>query len=224
MDFRPKKAKQPIGSAAPKKAAEKRPTAPAPAAAEVEAEAGPAAEDEGETAAASNKALPARTWNFGAGPRPEGGSIRLERQAVPLLGPDEPACWHEALAALPPLGASPAPDADPAAAERASARALEDARAALAAAADAAERRAGPDARWLSTVRKSGTTSDRLAAWTLLVQEWPVGNLRSLDALLAMAESKAKRQAAQAVDSLRELFAGSLLPTRKVTIHSFAFL
>lgn len=47
-----------------------------------------------------------------------------------------------------------------------------------------AGRKNGQDARWLQQVRKSGTTSDKVAALTLLLQESAVANLKSLDALL----------------------------------------
>lgn len=47
-----------------------------------------------------------------------------------------------------------------------------------------AGRKNGQDARWLQQVRRSGTTSDRVAALTLLLQESVVANLRSLDVLL----------------------------------------
>ena len=47
-----------------------------------------------------------------------------------------------------------------------------------------AGRKNGQDARWLQQVRRSGTTSDKIAALTLLLQESAVANLRSLDALL----------------------------------------
>lgn len=52
--------------------------------------------------------------------------------------------------------------------------------------ADSYERRkkTDSDARWLETVRKSGTTADRVAALTVAVQDDPVASLRSLDALL----------------------------------------
>ena len=46
-------------------------------------------------------------------------------------------------------------------------------------------RKNGQDARWLQQVRRSGTTSDKVAALTLLLQESAVANLRSLDALLS---------------------------------------
>ena len=47
-----------------------------------------------------------------------------------------------------------------------------------------AGRKNGQDAKWLQQVRRSGTTSDKVAALTLLLQESAVANLRSLDALL----------------------------------------
>lgn len=46
-------------------------------------------------------------------------------------------------------------------------------------------RKNGQDAKWLQQVRRSGTTSDKVAALTLLLHENAVANLRSLDALLA---------------------------------------
>ncbi len=45
-------------------------------------------------------------------------------------------------------------------------------------------RRGGQDVKWLQEVRRSGTTADKVAAMTLLLQESAVANLRSLDELL----------------------------------------
>eukprot|EP00854_Cymbomonas_tetramitiformis_P005291 gene5291-6433_t len=47
-------------------------------------------------------------------------------------------------------------------------------------------------------------------------QENVPANMRSLDALLALATSKGKRQAAQAIEVLCELFSGCVLPDRKL--------
>ena len=49
-----------------------------------------------------------------------------------------------------------------------------------------AGRRNGADMRWLQEVRKVGTSADRVAAMTLLLQESAVANLRSLDELPAL--------------------------------------
>ena len=47
-----------------------------------------------------------------------------------------------------------------------------------------AGRRNGQDMKWLQEVRRMGTTADKVAAMTLLLQESAVSNLRSLDELL----------------------------------------
>lgn len=73
------------------------------------------------------------------------------------------------------------------------------------------------DMRWLMIARKTGTTADKVAAFTVLLQDNPVANLKSLDALLGMVTSKGgKRHAAMGIDALKELFVASLLPDRKL--------
>ena len=67
-----------------------------------------------------------------------------------------------------------------------------------------------------AVVRQAGTAADKIAAATVLVQEDPVANLRSLETLLALVEKArvkgGKRGATQAVASLQELFRDALLP------------
>ncbi|GLJ10892.1 hypothetical protein SUGI_0137430 [Cryptomeria japonica] len=71
--------------------------------------------------------------------------------------------------------------------------------------------------RMVSMAQKSGTTADRVAAITVLVQDNPLANLKALDTVLAMVTSKAgKRHAAVGIDALKELFFMSLLPDRKL--------
>lgn len=60
----------------------------------------------------------------------------------------------------------------------------------------AAGRRDGQDMKWLQEVRRMGTTADKVAAMTLLLQESAVSNLRSLDELLRWVS---KRSGARAV-------------------------
>lgn len=50
--------------------------------------------------------------------------------------------------------------------------------------------------KWLQEVRRMGTTADKVAAMTLLLQESAVSNLRSLDELLRWVS---KRSGARAV-------------------------
>jgi ribosome biogenesis protein MAK21 len=73
------------------------------------------------------------------------------------------------------------------------------------------------ETRWLMTARRSGTLADKVAAMTVMLQDNPVLNLRTLDALLGLVTSKGgKRQAAIGMDALKELFLASLLPDRKL--------
>ncbi|KAG6543422.1 hypothetical protein Mapa_015092 [Marchantia paleacea] len=73
------------------------------------------------------------------------------------------------------------------------------------------------DAEWLLKARRSGTSADRVAAMTVILQENPKANVRTLDALLGMMTSKAgKRHAATGIDALKELFLYNLLPDRKL--------
>ncbi|CAL8467747.1 g7285 [Coccomyxa elongata] len=152
-----------------------------------------------------------RTWNTGVGPRPG------EKQGKPLLGSSEPSLWYEAAAALPPLEADGATLSPEQLEERRSA--AEHALANEAAAFEnAIGRRGGQDVKWLQEVRRSGTTADKVAAMTLLLQESAVANLRSLDELLRWVgkSSGARAVAGQAIDALREIFIAALLPDRKL--------
>lgn len=73
------------------------------------------------------------------------------------------------------------------------------------------------DMRMVSMAQKSGTTADKVAAITVLVQDNPLANLKALDAILGMVTSKVgKRHAGVGIDALKELFFISLLPDRKL--------
>ncbi|XP_065175034.1 CCAAT/enhancer-binding protein zeta-like [Sycon ciliatum] len=71
------------------------------------------------------------------------------------------------------------------------------------------------DAKWIRTVMKTGTLSDRVAALALQIQESPVHQLSTLSNLLMMANKKVKREALIAVDTLKELFMVNLLPENR---------
>ncbi|KAL6137378.1 hypothetical protein ACLB2K_062670 [Fragaria x ananassa] len=73
------------------------------------------------------------------------------------------------------------------------------------------------DIKLLLTTQRSGTASDKISAFSVLVGDDPIANLRSLDALSGMVASKVgKRYAFAGFDALRELFLTSLLPDRKL--------
>ncbi|KAG1697812.1 hypothetical protein DVH05_015766 [Phytophthora capsici] len=68
------------------------------------------------------------------------------------------------------------------------------------------------DDKYLATMMKSGTLSDRVAALTLTSQTSPLHSLLRLGQLITMASKKARRESLMAVDSLKDLFLNNLLP------------
>jgi ribosome biogenesis protein MAK21 len=110
-------------------------------------------------------AVTGRTWVESVGPRPG------ESKGRSLLAHNEPTIWYEAAANLPalkvPAGARPLGEAAVEELRAAADRLLEQEAGAFE--RDLARRNAA-DSRWLSQVRRSGTTSDKVAAMTLLVQ------------------------------------------------------
>ncbi|KAM1010922.1 hypothetical protein ACFX13_047074 [Malus domestica] len=73
------------------------------------------------------------------------------------------------------------------------------------------------DIKLLLTTQRSGTASDKISAFSVLVGDNPIANMRSLDALIGMVTSKVgKRYAFAGFEALRELFLTSLLPDRKL--------
>ncbi|XP_047082099.1 protein SLOW WALKER 2-like [Lolium rigidum] len=78
-------------------------------------------------------------------------------------------------------------------------------------------RRGTGDLKLLEMSAKSGTSSDKVSAFTCLVEDNPIANMRALDSLIGMVASKAgKRYAFTGFDALRELFEMRLLPDRKL--------
>ncbi|KAK7294502.1 hypothetical protein RJT34_17391 [Clitoria ternatea] len=73
------------------------------------------------------------------------------------------------------------------------------------------------DIKMLISTQRSGTAADKVSAFSVLVGDNPIANLRSLDALLGMVTSKVgKRHAFTGFEALQELFIASLLPDRKL--------
>jgi hypothetical protein len=69
---------------------------------------------------------------------------------------------------------------------------------------------------WIETVLRSGTVSDKVAAWTVLIQQSFVHQMIHLESLLMMASKKGRRESIMAIDTLKELFLTDLLPDRKL--------
>ncbi|CAG0895017.1 unnamed protein product [Darwinula stevensoni] len=73
------------------------------------------------------------------------------------------------------------------------------------------------DFAWMETVVKKGTMADRMAAYTMLIQDSPVHTMRHLKQLLNLVSNKARREGLMALDTLKELFLSDLLlETRKL--------
>ncbi|KAL5708356.1 hypothetical protein ACHQM5_019158 [Ranunculus cassubicifolius] len=73
------------------------------------------------------------------------------------------------------------------------------------------------DMKMLMATQRSGTAIDKVSAYSVMVGENAIANVKSLDALLAMVTSKVgKRHALTGFEALKELFLSSLLPDRKL--------
>ncbi|XP_056176264.1 protein SLOW WALKER 2 [Syzygium oleosum] len=73
------------------------------------------------------------------------------------------------------------------------------------------------DVKMVVTTQRSGTAADKVSAFSVMVGDNPIANLRSLDGLIGMVTSKVgKRHALTGFEVLKELFISSLLPERKL--------
>lgn len=64
---------------------------------------------------------------------------------------------------------------------------------------------------WAKRIFLSGTLSDKISAYTLIIQESPVYNLCHIETLINMVNTKGKRECLMATDALQELFINNLL-------------
>ncbi|KAJ2471736.1 RNA-binding ribosome biosynthesis protein mak21, partial [Coemansia sp. RSA 2322] len=71
------------------------------------------------------------------------------------------------------------------------------------------------DRSFVSNILSSGTLSDRVSALTLIVQESPVHNMKSLGQLMSMVQKKNRREALMAVGSVKDLMSLNLLPPNR---------
>ncbi|KAK4778070.1 hypothetical protein SAY87_018257 [Trapa incisa] len=73
------------------------------------------------------------------------------------------------------------------------------------------------DIKMLIATQRTGTAADKVSAFSVMVGDNPIANLRSLDGLVGMVTSKVgKRHALTGFEVLKELFVSSLLPDRKL--------
>ena len=70
--------------------------------------------------------------------------------------------------------------------------------------------------KFLSTIMSSGTLTDKVSALTLAVQESPLHNVRTFDALMTLASKKSRAQAIGAIGALVDLLGpGTILPPNR---------
>ncbi len=70
--------------------------------------------------------------------------------------------------------------------------------------------------KFLSQILSDGTLNDKISALTLLIQEAPLHNTKSLDTLLNFCSKKSRNSALQSLNALKDLFINGLLPDRKL--------
>ncbi|XP_054723250.1 CCAAT/enhancer-binding protein zeta-like [Uloborus diversus] len=73
------------------------------------------------------------------------------------------------------------------------------------------ENRRDKDFAWIKRILQSGTLSDKISAHTILIQDCPVYNISSVEALINMVNTKGKRECLMAMDALQDLFIGEVL-------------
>jgi ribosome biogenesis protein MAK21 len=76
--------------------------------------------------------------------------------------------------------------------------------------------------RWLRKVSSEGTAGDKVASLTMLIQVCPIFATRYIKALLGMASKMGRGDSMMALDGLKDLFIGTLLPDRKLKTLSQA--
>ncbi|AET41253.1 RNA-binding ribosome biosynthesis protein MAK21 Ecym_7432 [Eremothecium cymbalariae DBVPG len=70
--------------------------------------------------------------------------------------------------------------------------------------------------KFMSQILTDGTLNDKISALTLLIQESPLHNIKSMDMMLGFCNKKSRNSALQALNALKDLFLSGLLPDRKL--------
>ena len=65
---------------------------------------------------------------------------------------------------------------------------------------------------WLQTVLKTGVLTDKISAYSVLLQESPVQNLSALESLISFVNLKSRRPCMMSLDALQNLFQEHILP------------
>lgn len=79
------------------------------------------------------------------------------------------------------------------------------------------------DFNWINSVLTSGSFTDRLSAYTLLIQESPIHNMYSIQKLLDIISPKVVRECLMTMDNLKDVLLSDLLPKRQLRKFSGEF-
>ena len=71
-------------------------------------------------------------------------------------------------------------------------------------------------AKFMSQILSDGTLNDKISAVTLLIQDSPLHNIKSLETLASYCGKKSRNSALQSLNSLKDLFLSGLSPNRKL--------
>ncbi|CAI4058019.1 hypothetical protein SKDZ_04G2850 [Saccharomyces kudriavzevii ZP591] len=71
-------------------------------------------------------------------------------------------------------------------------------------------------AKFMSQILSDGTLNDKISAVTLLIQDSPLHNTKSLETLASYCGKKSRNSALQSLNALKDLFLSGLLPNRKL--------
>lgn len=70
--------------------------------------------------------------------------------------------------------------------------------------------------KFMSKILSDGTLNDKISALTLLIQESPLHNIKSLETLISYCGKKSRNSALQSLSALKDLLLNGLLPDRKL--------
>ncbi|CCE61460.1 hypothetical protein TPHA_0A03840 [Tetrapisispora phaffii CBS 4417] len=70
--------------------------------------------------------------------------------------------------------------------------------------------------KFMSQILSDGTLNDKISAVTLLIQEAPLHNTKSIDTLMSYCNKKSRNSVLQSLNALKDLLLNGLLPDRKL--------
>ncbi|VVT55489.1 uncharacterized protein SAPINGB_P004622 [Magnusiomyces paraingens] len=76
--------------------------------------------------------------------------------------------------------------------------------------------KSGAQKQFLSQLLSAGTLSDKISAYTLLVQESPLHSVKYFNAMLGLCRKKSRGNALQSIAALKDMFINGVLPDRKL--------